>query len=450
MKNIKTYLFFLIAVLYFLPAFSQFDFDEDNRIQAFKLALPRVLSGDVPHNLLVVHSLILDKDFDVKNNFENVRDNDGREAGFNHRGKRSKELMPPYYDSQKRVYLEGAPENYKDSFIKCIYNRPPGLAVFTALFLWPLGFIIPKYWLIEPCCVLLSIIAMLIGLLYLYKTLLFYSKDEKKSIVVLLLFAFGTQLWHYAGQWQIESFIAPFLIISYYYFIIKEKNFIPGTLLAILLSMRFPIAVTILIFMLYRFQQRKYLQLIPFLLPSLFIGMMILYYHYKLYGNPFVIPQNYYFATGFGNPLTGILGSLFNFKWGLITFSPFLILSFLGIKPFHKRYPQHALFIFILMLLYFLIYTVRGINWEGGGYSSRYLVPLIPFLAIFFLFFYQNIKSKIALVATYFLLIPSVIINMQAAFLSVFFWGNHPLYLIQIIFAKFRRFKEVFFFKDAL
>ena len=437
-RNYVIISFIIISILYIMPAFFQFNFDKDDRITGFQFAMPRILSGDLPNHLLMLNSFFIDGDFDLKNNYEGVINNESIQAGFNHKGKYLETL---YYDSKNNRYLEKKPDNFNSSDIKVFCTHPPGIAVFTGIFIYP-AILMHHYELVEPFCIFISIFAMLTGLIYIYKTVYYYTSDEKVSLTTLIIFAFATPLWHYGISWQIESFIAPFMFIAYYYFAVKNKNLVPGILFAVILSMRYPVIVPIAVFACYRIYEKKYREMLLFILPAFLIGLLILIYQNTIYGNPFIVPQGYYFRT-FANPLKGIFGSLFDIKQGLLAFAPVLIFSVFGIKHFYKKNLKQAIFILILLVMYSLIYTVRGVNWEGGGYSNRYLVPLIPFLAIFFADFIKNCRNNKMLTVVYIFAGISFLINIQGAFLPALIWGYEPWHPIKLIIVKFSKLKEV-------
>ncbi|MBI2251649.1 MAG: hypothetical protein HYU63_02650 [Armatimonadetes bacterium] len=423
-----------IILLYFIPPFFQFNFDRKEHIKSFGISLPRVISGDVPYTLLTMHSILHDSDFELKNNLNNIYEKKYCDAGVNQRGKK----IPTAYFNKTTKKYSFFPKSFKDPNIIIYHSHPPGLAVLASILLWPFSFTCPKLCLLEPASVILSILAMLLGLYFLYKTIFYYSKEKGTALKICIIFALATPLWHYSSAFQVESFITPILIASFYLFFIQNKNFIPGIFLAIGFSMRFPIAVIIFIFGVYRLIQKRYKELIPLSFPVIGVIILLLFYNKALYGNYFAVPQAYYFKS-FGNPLNGIFGSLFSLNQGILIFSPILLYSFLGIKSSYKKFPKDAIFIIILILAHFLIYTVRGLDWEGGCYANRYFVPLIPFLAVFFYFWHSENKSKKLEYLFNILLIFSFLINALAAFFPPLLWNKPPWHPFSLLFSKFNK-----------
>jgi hypothetical protein len=95
-------------------------------------------------------------------------------------------------------------------------------------------------------------------------------------------------------------------------------------------------------------------------------------------------------AVSFGNPLTALLGKLFDRDFGLFPYSPWTIVLVPGILAAARaprtqgRAPVGRWFA-VSASAYFLL-TLLFRNWGGSAYPGRTLVPLMPFLAVWLAF----------------------------------------------------------------
>jgi hypothetical protein len=79
---------------------------------------------------------------------------------------------------------------------------------------------------------------------------------------------------------------------------------------------------------------------------------------------------------GFDLPFDGMVGMLFEPETGLLLFFPFLAWSLLGFPRSREG------MIYLPAILFFFVHASYQ-GWHGGtGFSSRYLVPLLPVLTL--------------------------------------------------------------------
>ncbi len=99
-----------------------------------------------------------------------------------------------------------------------------------------------------------------------------------------------------------------------------------------------------------------------------------------IYGDPLFLFRVR--AQGFLNPLDGILGTLWDREAGLLTFAPVFLLALPGYVAARREHPALP-GVSVLAALYFLM-NASWMDWHGGHCPpSRYLVPLLPLLAVF-------------------------------------------------------------------
>ena len=421
----------LIIFLYFSPAFIEVFYLPDNTIKT-ALERPHVYSGDEPHYVITVASLIEDLDFDLGNNYNKLDSYtylNYLEINLNHHtdliNKSNKEIInwwQAYHTYNFSMEHIAKFNEYSWHF--------PGLPLFVSIFLFPLRY--TSY--IEAGMVLFTILFSLIGLYFLYKTLYYF--DKKNALLITLIFTFASPLYMYSKMFYTESYLWVILIISFYLLIVKEKYFFSGLLLGIGIIMKYPFIIIAGIFWLvalYSFwHNKRYINLIKFSIPIIFSFIFILLYNYFLYSNPLYFPLPYNIKN-IMNIFSGSFNLLFHRNYGLLPFAPFLIFSIFGIKRFYKEHKEEAIFIYSILILYFLFFsTWPDVAIVGQGqYSARYLIQILPLLAIPLLFWYNNSKSLLMKKLFLTLVLVSFIITL--GFVLTPIYGSHPLTIINKI-----------------
>ena len=80
--------------------------------------------------------------------------------------------------------------------------------------------------------------------------------------------------------------------------------------------------------------------------------------------------------------LDGVLALLFSPSASIFLYSPFTLLGLAGLLLFFRRDRITAALLFSLVAIFLLLYATLG-NWLGGrSYGSRYLVVVLPYLAV--------------------------------------------------------------------
>lgn len=424
---------YVLLLLYIIPFFIQAKYSDEGRITGLFLGLPTTQTGDEPHYYITLYSLVNDGDIFLTNNYNNAFFRNGSDLGrkklsYENRHTRifdtpNKRIISMPFIDETRLNLSYVPA--EDSKVKEISGHPIGLPIFAFIFLWPFT----NTSFLEHVAIFLTLVFSLLGILAFYRIMMFYHKNEKKTILFTALFAFATQYWHYSKTFWAEPYLASFAIISWYLIIVQKTYFIPGLLLGFGFLMKFPFALVILPFISYLAYKRQFKSLMIFSAPLSLSLASALYINYYFTNNIFAFNQ--VDAVSFIFPLHGIYNWLFSSSFGLLTFSPVLIFSLLGIKELWKKNKEQTIVIVSTILLYFLFWTSYIIAQNGvGGYSARYLLPIIPFLTIF-CSFYNFEKSKIKQLF-YVLLTVSLVINFCASFFYPAFTG----YSISISFGK--------------
>lgn len=124
-------------------------------------------------------------------------------------------------------------------------------------------------------------------------------------------------------------------------------------------------------------------QLAVFLVPVLACIAVWLVYNAVRFGSPFDSGQVRDVTHGFWSPIgAGLAGLLFSPDASVFVYSPFAVAGLAGLFWLHRRDPGVALLLGGLCTLFTLFYATLD-NWVGGrSYGGRYLVLMLPYLAV--------------------------------------------------------------------
>jgi hypothetical protein len=119
--------------------------------------------------------------------------------------------------------------------------------------------------------------------------------------------------------------------------------------------------------------------------PGVFAGLAAwLTFNAIRFGNPLDSGHLRDPVPGFGSPIVeGLLGLLFSPSASLFLYSPVALFGLAGLmSPLWRRDRATAAWLVSLVLIFLLFYATLG-NWIGGrSYGSRYLLIILPFLAV--------------------------------------------------------------------
>jgi len=131
-------------------------------------------------------------------------------------------------------------------------------------------------------------------------------------------------------------------------------------------------------------------------------------YNKMIFGSPFSLGYSNLASQGFAavhkkglfgisTPSISALKSLtFSFRIGLLTLSPFLVFSVIGIYKAFRNKSIELLLIFTIVLIHFYLISSFGV-WDGGwSFGARHMVAAIPFIFLLSFHGLTYIKSKSA------------------------------------------------------
>ena len=394
MKNLS--LFTILILIYLSSSFVEF---QDPLIHPetlgkkpkLEIVQPHVYGGDEPHYILMVNSLVDDFDLDLKNNYYDLEfPSKNRTNLYRFRNIGLSTFKEYFVINNKIIYWTGTMDTIlikdKNGWTFTKYAKElsidkakliPMTSPFLSLFLFPVLIPFASFKnLIEPLTIIFSVIIALIGLFFLYKIL--FRLNNRYAFFITLCFALATPLWTYSQTYYTEAYLWSLLLMSFYFFVIKDKNLLSGLFIALGFLIKETFLITIIPYMMYKLYKRKYKETIYLIIPLLVAFIIRSFYYYLTFTNPFYNPVKFIY----GDIFKGIFMLFFDLRWGLLFSSPFLIFSFLGFYSFYKNYKKETIISLMLFLSHLILFaSFIGTLSQGMHYSARYLIVVLPLLA---------------------------------------------------------------------
>ena len=321
-------------------------------------ARPALIGGDEPHYALMAHSMAVDFDLTLEDDYAEVKEG-SKAAGR----KRAGTVLDPHLTT-----VGG----------EVVFSHPLGLPALVAPLLALQQSLAPGAapdLLLPGLTLLLTFLALMAG----WQLLEAATGERRKATFALICLVFATPLWFYGRTFFTEPYVAALGVLALWCRW-RQRPFLASFLLAIAFLLKETAVLLILPWLLYELDRHgrgaaARLALGPALAYVLFCGKNLL-----VYGAAFRTFQRF----EIGDPLAGVFGLLFGSTAGLLFFAPpALILAaafFSRPSPKQDRWQTPETYALIVVLGYFLV-TAAWIDWKGGsGYGPRLLVPALPAL----------------------------------------------------------------------
>jgi hypothetical protein len=436
-KSGNSFLPVLISLLLLLPLL----FGSQHSTAPLHLGLPRVYSGDEPHYLVLMNSVVLDGDLDLANNYTAIHrgaaqaGNDFSGAALDHHtvwfegGSRQEwsliyEIDPALWDRDGEGHpvprlltgqstpLEGHPEFSK---------HPPGVALLLAPILFPFR----GTHLLEPLAICCSAIATIIAMLMFRSLILKYNSNSAFVDLVTVVTFLGTPAWHYGRTLFNEPYLLLFAIGSYSLALRGKNPVLAGALIGLGMLMKPPFALLIIPLWVMYCVERKFASAALLALPALASLTAVLWLNFIMFGSPWRPAQEW----DQGSFLEGAAWTLFSLKTGYLIIAPAIIVAFAAWPAFVRAYPRDAMVLISGISLHFVLYANYG-SVGGAGYGARYIIPILPLLFVSLASLpdtklWQTPYMRHGIIAICAL---SVVINGVAAMPYWKYWDSNPLY----------------------
>jgi hypothetical protein len=383
-----------VALLLLLPhACSSPWFPEEGQV-----GLARVFSGDEPHYLVILNSLVSDHDWNLANNYEAVHLG-GEEAGRAFRAQpldhhTSWSLGGKYVRWSKvfemdakrwRYDRKGYPAPRLAEGVSSIYLPPyeysyhwPGLPLLLSPLVYPLA----GTTYLEPAAIFFSWIITVLGMLALVSLGSTFGVPHWKTALAVILTFLATPAWHYGRTFFTEPYALGLVLGAHALYLGRRRALLAGLLcgLGMMLKNTFIVmALPLGIYMLLR-KRWKDAAIFAVLPVASVVGSMLL--NKEMYGSYFQGPNTW----EEGNILTGTLGLLFSTEHGLLPFAPIAISALIGWPAFFRARPAEATLVAAAFFSMFFLSAAYGLWHAGFCYGPRYIVPVIPLLMLGLMF----------------------------------------------------------------
>jgi hypothetical protein len=375
-----------IAVLLLLPLI----WYEDAEVHSFVLALPCVTSGDEPHYLLILNSVINDGDLDVRNNYKSAHAGSDQ-AGKRHAGRPLDHHTVWYVGGKKHRWSElffadkWRWDEHGDAIIPerratdvnisndAEYSvHPPGLAFLLAPFVYLFR---GTAW-VEPIALLCSGLATVLAMFLFNLFLKSLGSSSAGANIATMLAFLGTPAWHYGRTLFTEPFLLLFAVAACYFAIARNRYFIAGVFIGLGLLLKGPILLLAIPLAIYGVVHSGFSKTFLLALPvCLAIAVQLLV-------NRSMSGASSQMAMPFtaGNFLTGSIGLLFSPYKGMVFFLPVLLLPLATLRAGIMNSKEVT--VFVGFCFYFLIVALWK-DWHGGHcFGPRLIVPAVPLLLV--------------------------------------------------------------------
>ena len=402
---------------------------------------PRIHSGDEPHYLLMLTSLIQDGDLDLANDYTAVH-RGGLGAGRSFAGQPIDHHVSWWIGGRLFYwweFFEQNPDRWKrddnghpvptpktrsaPSFLPPheYSQHPPGLAMLLAPFAFPCR----GTPCVESVALIGTTVTVILGAVFFEALIAPFTISWQQRLTVTAIAFLGTPLWHYARTLFVEPYLAT-LCLGAYACTLRFRAFAwAGVLIGMGLLMKPPFALLAIPLWGVCWARRDYRGAIILTLPIVSAALAILALNQFMHGS--VLSSS--IAWRSGNVLRGAMGLVFSPEHGLLPFSPSALLAIMTFRRFLAKHRRDGLVIAAGVVLYCSCMSL-WIDWHGGHcFGPRMIVPVIPLLFVALcetpnLFWMQHADGK---VFAWTLVAGSVVFNGLGAFACGWAWSRHPL-----------------------
>lgn len=423
----------VVAIALFVPQTNSFE----DPYEGARWMWPRVTSGDEPHYLVLLNSLVADGDLDVANNYQNVHEG-GNDAGENFRNGRLHHhtawigpngrlvlwtdvyfldlwKWPPNAAGHKMPFLrEGVDPAYTPT--KEYSYQWPGVAFLLTPFLFPFA---GTQW-VEPLAIFSLWIASVLSLLAFTSIARTLQVPTRATCVALVLLFLGTPMWHYARALFSEPFAIAALLWAYALFAARKHLWLAGILCGMAMLMKATFVVMIAPLGLALLWDRKVKPVALFAAPLVVSLAISLWLNHHMFGKWLQGPQPWLP----GDLWHGAKGLLIDQEHGLLLYSPVVLCGALGWPALWREQRRLAL-VALGGIAGLSALTASYALWTGGYcYGPRLLLPIIPLILLGLLMRCRKLSWRCAdlvLVGGF-----SAFINAHGAVYYFRYWAIHP------------------------
>lgn len=343
-------------------------------------------TGDEPIYLLVAHSIVYDRDIDLKNNYERK--------------------------DYRRFYLNRELESQEIEINGKLYSYHPA---FYSLLIMPFYLIGGRFGVTIFTNMLAS---LFVGFLFL---LLFEICNDKKIVFLITIFSgFTMPFIMYINQICTEILNSLLIIASFYLILFKKDKLLSICFITALIPwshFRNLIIWLCLILIFIIENKNKIINILKFILIqiiSMFFLLLFNYVHYRTF-IPRQTKDEISFFEAFKFKIEGLIGLLLDQEFGLFFYTPVFIFIFAGAYFLFKENKKIFYNLLLILLPYYFFISSWTLWNGGGGASNRFLVAVFFIFIIFILPLFTKIKNKISKNIIY----AAIILNFLFSFIVI-------------------------------
>lgn len=319
---------------------------------------PRLIGGDEPHYALMAHSIAVDGDFDLGDDYGEV------ERGSNAAGK-----------SRAGSTLDA---HLVDRGGRAVFAHPLGLPLLAAPLLLVVHAIEPR----APPDVPLGILGLTFTFcaLLMGRDLLRPLAGERAASVAAFSVYFATPLWYYSRTFFTEPYVWSFAVLSWWLF--RRQHWLAGgTALAATLALKETSLLIVLPVLLSIWAGLGFARFAKAAVGTVAFAIAFLGKNLYLWNEAFVTFQPFHR----GSFVDGARGLLLSPEHGVLVFAPLLALvplAWVGRQQDATNWRMYAAVAVSIFAGYFVI-TAFWVDWGGGSsFGPRLLVPGIAGMAL--------------------------------------------------------------------
>jgi hypothetical protein len=249
--------------------------------------------------------------------------------------------------------------------------------------------------------------ALLGVLLYLWTG--YVAHNPLYRLSVPLVYGLLTNAFPYSNMFFGHQIVAALLFAAFFMlFRIEGRRLSPawlsivGVLLGYAVITEYPtalIAAGLCVYAFFIVPDKRWL--IGLVLAGLLPGLLAMAYNYAIFRTPMPVGYHYselyveqhssgFLSLSYPHP-RALWGITFGSYRGLFFISPILLLAIAGFVVWgHRRVNRRAWWVCLYAVIIFFLFNGSSVMWQGGySIGPRYLLPMLPFLAVGLVYFFD-------------------------------------------------------------
>lgn len=259
------------------------------------------------------------------------------------------------------------------------------------------------------------------AIVLIYTFSLSITKSEALGAVVASTYGISTLIFSWSTQLFSEHLIG-FAFLFCVYLLHTNRTIPAGFILGVIPLLKphalIPVLATVVVFVYFSVKDKQNIK--NFILTFMSsISIFVLYV--ALYTGPsifFMMSNSFSDYGGAKTSLYGLLGTLIDSSYGVLFYSPVILLAFIGVRDFYLKADRKLVFMFgAIFFSWYIPMSVTPI-WTGWlALPGRYMMVLLPLTSILFSYAILRIKdSTVAILAYVSLTSFGLIFNYYIAF----------------------------------